>query len=74
MLQQLLDHCTQQDLIPDSHSAYRKNYSTETSLIKMTNDILWEFENQNVTSIVLLNLLAAFETVDHDVLLTILQD
>ena len=69
MLQQLLDHCTQQDLIPVSQSAYRKNYSTETSLIKMTNDILLGFENQNITSIVILDLLAGFDIVDH-VLLT----
>ena len=74
MLWQLLDHCTQQDLIPDSWSAYRKNYSTERSLIKMTNDILLGFENQNITSIVIPDLSAAFDTVDHDVLLTILWD
>ena len=40
----------------------------------MTNDILWGFENQNITSIVILDLSAAFDTVDHDILLTILQD
>ena len=74
MLQQLLDQCTQKDLILDSQSAYRKNYSTETSLIKITNDILWGFENQNTTSAVILDLLAAFKTVDHVVLLTILLD
>ena len=60
--------------MPDSQSVYRKNYSTETSLITITNDILWGFENQNITSIVILNLLAAFDTVDHDVLPTILLD
>ena len=40
----------------------------------MTNDILRGFENQNITSLVILDLLAAFDTVDHDVLLTVLQD
>ena len=46
MLQQLLDHCTQQDLLPDSQSVYRKGLSVETSIIKMTSDILWGFEKQ----------------------------
>ena len=40
----------------------------------MTNDILWGFENQNITSTVILDLLATFDTVYHDVLLTILHD
>ena len=69
-----MDHCTQQDLIPDSQFAYRKKYNTDTSLIKITNVILLGFENQNITLIVILDLSAAFDTVDQDVLLTALWD
>ena len=74
MLQQLLDHCTQHNLIPDFQSAYHKNYSTETSLLKLTNDILWGFESQNITSTVILDLSAAFDTIEHDILLSILHN
>ena len=55
-------------------SAYCKNYSTETSLLKLTSYILWGFEIQNIISAVILDLLATFDTVDHDVLLTIFHD
>ena len=74
MLLQLLDHCTQHNLIPDFLSAYHKNHSTETSLLKLSNDILWGFESQNITSTVILDLPAAFDTIDHDIVLTILHD
>ena len=74
MLQHLLDHCTQHNLIPDFQSAYHKNYSMEPSLLKLTNDILWGFENQNITSTVILDLSAAFDTVDHIILSTILSN
>ena len=40
MLDQLMDHCLQHNLLPDFQSAYWKNYSTETSLLNITNDIL----------------------------------
>ena len=40
----------------------------------MTNDLLWGFENQNITSTVILDLSTAFDTIDHGILLTILHD
>ena len=44
VLSQFNRHCDDHELMPDFQSAYRKNYSTETSLIKLTNDILWGME------------------------------
>ena len=41
MLKQLIEHCENHKLLPDFQSAYRKNYSTETSLIRLTNSIPW---------------------------------
>ena len=65
-------HCREHHLLPDFQSAYRKGYSTETSLIKMTNDILWSMERKQVTAVIVLDMSAAFDTVDHDLLLDIL--
>ena len=60
-------------LLPVQQSAYRKYHSTETAVIKLTNDILWNFENQKVTSLIALDLSAAFDTVDHRVLISVLE-
>ena len=45
----------------------------ETSLVKMANNILWAMEDQHITMMVILDLSAAFDTVDHDILLKILE-
>ena len=74
VLLQFNAHCDRYGLIPDFQSAYRKGYSTETGLIKLCNDLLWSMERQEVTMIVLLDLSAAFDTVDHDILLTIFKN
>ena len=74
MLWEFLDHCTKNNLIPDFQSAYCKNYSTETNLLKLTNDLLWGFENQNITVSWILDPSTAFDTIVHDILLTILHD
>ena len=72
MLKQLLQHCEDNHLLPNFQSAYRANYSTETSLVKMVNDILWSMEQRHIMTAVFLDLSAAFDTVDHDILLSIL--
>ena len=38
----------------------------------MTNDCLWDMENQMVTAMVAIDLSAAFHTVDHAILLDVL--
>ena len=62
MLAQFNKHCEDNQLMPDYQSAYRSNYSCETSLIKLVNDTLWDFENQNAVALVALDLSAAFDT------------
>ena len=50
-------------------SAYRKFHSTETALLKVKTDIIKAMDNQEITCLILLDLLAAFNTVDHTILL-----
>ena len=52
-------------------SAYRKFHSTETALVRIQNDILRAIDNkqQGCGFLVLLDLSAAFDTVDHKILI-----
>ena len=50
-------------------SAYKKHHSTESTLLKVKNDILLNMDAQKVTLVALLDLSAAFDTVRHDILL-----
>ena len=72
MLLQLSQHCEEFNLQPDYQSAYREHYSCETAVLKISNDVLWAMEQQEVTSLVALDLSAAFDMVDHVILLDIL--
>ena len=54
----------------DYQSAYRKFHSTETALLKIHNDILSSMDEGRVTALTLLDLSAAFDTIDHIILLS----
>ena len=53
---------------------YKKYHSTETLLLKVVNDILIGFDKNTGTILLLLDLSAAFDTVDIEKLLRILQN
>ena len=51
-------------------SAYRQFHSTETALLQIQNDLLLAINKQNVSALVLLDLSATFDTIDHKILLS----
>ena len=53
--------------------AYKKFHSTETLLIRIVNDVLIACDEKKATVLMMLDLSAAFDTVDHNRLLDILQ-
>ena len=54
-------------------SAYRKFHSTETALLKLTNDIMETIDSGKITILTALDMSAAFDTLDHATLLHRLQ-
>ena len=71
---QVHTHMMTRSLYPEFQSAYRKNRSTETALVRVMNDILMKMNTQEVTLLVMLNLNAAFDTANHNILLTRLNE
>ena len=65
----MYNHMTDNELFPVLQSAYRKEHSTETVLLKVVNDFLSNMNKQHVSILVLLDLSTAFDTVDHAILL-----
>ena len=65
----IISHLNQHSLMEEKQSAYRKFHSTETALLKVKTDIIKAMDNQEITCLILLDLLAAFDTVDHTILL-----
>ena len=65
---ELTDHI-ENKLMEPLQSAYLSNHSMETALLKVKLDIINAMDNQQVICQVLLDLSAAFDTVDHSILL-----
>ena len=56
-------------LMPARQSAYRRFHSTETAVTKVFNDLLLAADDGEISTLCLLDLTAAFDTVDHDLML-----
>ena len=65
------DKCS---LFPSRQSAYRHFHSTETAVLSVHNDLVRSIDYGQVSALILLDLSSAFDTVDHDILLSILHN
>ena len=62
---QLQTHLDEAGLMTAFQSAYRKHHSTESALLNIHNDMLLNMTKGSVTAFTLLDLSAAFDTIDH---------
>jgi hypothetical protein len=72
--QQLKKHLSDHSLLEPLQSAYREFHSTETALLKVHDDVCMALDAGKCVLLVLLDLSAAFDTIDHDILLSRLLD
>ena len=66
---QLINYLTTAGLLPDLQSPYRAHHSTETAVLNVLADILRAVDSGDLSVLTLLDLSAAFDTVDHGTLL-----
>ena len=66
---QVHDHLINTDIVDNFQSAYKAGHSCETALLRVYNDIVTTIGRCNGEMLVLLDLSAAFDTIDHDNLL-----
>ena len=71
---QLADHVAKNGVSEKFQSAYRVLDSTETALTHVSNDILLNMDNWKSTCLLLLDLSASFNMLDHATLLNCLQN
>ena len=74
VLQQLNQHMTDNNLHTPQQFGYKKNFSTETLLLQIVDDVLLGFEEHSGTILVMLDMSAAFDTVDIQKLLGVLEN
>ena len=65
----MIEHVTNNCLDEIMQSAYKEFHSTETALVKVFNDIAVDIDRNRAVILLLLDLSAAFDTVDHSILL-----
>ncbi len=70
---QLQKYLSENNLYAQMQSAYRCFHSTETALLRVNNDLLRAVDQHQEAVLLLLDLSAAFDTIDHEILLQRLQ-
>ena len=66
---QLIAYLASNNLMPTLQSGFRSGHSTETAILWMLSDIYSSIDQGLVALLALLDVSAAFDTVDHDILL-----
>lgn len=74
VFKQLYSYLQSNSLLPISQSGFRLGHSTESSLLKLYNDIILSFDSNLVSVLVCLDYSSAFDTVDHLILLSVLKN
>ena len=66
----LNEHLIKNSMFDPLQSVYRDKHYRETALIKVQNDILSALDAGSSAILLMLDLSAAFNTIDHDILLS----
>ena len=62
-------HVRDNNLLYELQSAFRSGHSTETALIRLTDQMLTNMDNDELTGLVFIDFRKAFDVIDHQRLL-----
>ena len=74
MANQLNEFISHEGLLNVNQSAYKSSHSTETALLKIQNNIAFSVDSGKAVALTLLDLSAAFDTINHSLLYDCLHD
>ena len=60
-------------MFEELQSAYKAHHSTETTIVKVFNDIMLNVDRGSGSFLILLDLSSAFDTIDYDLLCTVFE-
>jgi len=70
MTQQLQNYFEENNLFYHSQYGFRKAHSTEFAVLEVTDRILWAMDQNRVPLYIFMDLTKAFDTVDHEIILS----
>jgi len=62
-----MNYLTSSNLVPTLQSGFRPGHSTESALLHVLSDVLLEVDRGDFAALALLDLSAAFDTVDYNI-------
>jgi len=66
---QVMNYLDEHELITADQSAYLKNHNTQTSLHRVIDDWLWNFNDNLITAVCALDISKCFDTINHAILI-----
>ena len=73
ILNQLQGHIDEHQLLTSRMCIYRPGYRMESVILKITNDVLQSMDLQCVTPLVAIDLSMVFDTVNHSIMISVLE-
>ena len=67
---QIVEYLSNNNLHVPTQSAYKQHHSVETALTRVQNDVILSLDQREEALLVLLDFTSAFDTIDHDIMLT----
>ena len=67
---QLSEYLEENDLLHPSHHGFRSKHNTSTALLHMVDTWMEALENDEISAVIMLDMSAAFDTIQHDILVS----